>query len=116
MRVGYLALRKYGVHFTYHEVTGNIDITKRLMELAGFFNVWIHEVKDGRYVNAADLKGPPLRLNACAPGQYPHPLVNVSEEVLLLAQKEYETEIDKLATEKGVWHDMTMYYVYGQKT
>lgn len=49
------------------------------------------------------------------PDKYPHPLVNVSEEVLLRAQKDYETEIDKLTTEKGVWHDMTMYYVYGQK-
>jgi ubiquinone/menaquinone biosynthesis C-methylase UbiE len=109
------ALRKYGVHFTCHEVTGNIETTKRLMELAEFFNVRIHEVKDGRYVNANDLKGPPLRLNACAPGQYPHPLVNVSEEILLLAQKDYEAEINKLTTEKGIWHDMTMYYVYGQK-
>ena len=75
----------------------------------------IHEVKDGRYLNVDDVKGPPLTLHAYAPGQFPHPLANVSEETLLLAQKDYEIEVDKRATEKGIWHDMTMYYVYGQK-
>jgi len=54
------ALRKYGVHFTCHEVTGNIEKTQQLVELAGFSNVRIYEVKDGRYTNADDLKGPPL--------------------------------------------------------
>ncbi len=31
------------------------------------------------------------------------------------AQADFEAEVEKLATEEGVWHDMTMYYVYGQK-
>ncbi|WP_455205196.1 class I SAM-dependent methyltransferase [Kaarinaea lacus] len=109
------ALRKYRVNFTCHEVTGNIKKTRRLVELAGFSNVRIHEVKDGRYLKAEDVKGPPLTLHAYAPGQYPHPLFNVSENVLLLAQKAYEAEVDKRTTEKGIWHDMTMFYVYGQK-
>jgi len=34
----------------------------------------------------------------------------------LLAQKDYEAEVDKRTTEKGIWHDMTMFYVYGQKS
>jgi ubiquinone/menaquinone biosynthesis C-methylase UbiE len=109
------SLRKYGVNFTCHEVTGNMEKTRQLVELAGFNNVRINEVKDGRYISVEDAKGPPLNLKAYAPGQYPHPLTGVSEEILLLAQKDYEAEVDKRATEKGVWHDMTMYYVYGQK-
>lgn len=109
------ALRKYGINFTCHEVTGNVNKTRQLVELAGFSNVRIHEIKEGRYISVDDAKGPPLTLNAYAPGQYPHPLANASEEILSLAQKDYEAEVDKLATENGVWHDMTMYYVYGQK-
>jgi ubiquinone/menaquinone biosynthesis C-methylase UbiE len=109
------ALRKYGVNFICHEATGNVEKTQQLVELAGFSNVRIHEVKDGRYVKPEDLKGPPLNNNGYSPGQYPHPLANVSDEILALAQKDYEAEIDKHTTDKGVWHDMTMYYVYGQK-
>ena len=109
------ALRKYGINFICHEATGSMDKTRQLVELAGFSNVRIQEVKDGRYISVEDAKGPPLTLSAYAPGQYPHPLVNVSEEILSRAQKDYEAEVDKRVTVDGVWHDMTMYYVYGQK-
>ena len=86
------------------------------MSTVGFSNVKIHEVKDGRYLTPEEAKGPPLTLSDYSPGQYPHPLSNVSDETLSLIQKDFENEVDKRVTEKGVWHDMTMFYVYGQKT
>jgi len=109
------SLAKFGVSFTIHEVTGNKAKTRELVELAGFSNVKIHEVKMGRYISVEDAKGPPLTLEAYSPGQYPHPIDGVSEEILSLAQKDFEAEIDRLVSDEGVWHDMTMYYVYGQK-
>ena len=41
--------------------------------------------------------------------------LNVSEETMQLVQKQYDAEVEKRATDKGVWHDMTQYYIYGQK-
>ena len=49
------------------------------------------------------------------PGQYPDPLEEVPKETLILAQKDFEAELEKRITEKGVWHDMTTYFVYAQK-
>ena len=109
------ALRKHGINFICHEPTGNLEKTRQLVELAGYSNIQIHEVKNGRYISVEDAKGPPLTLQAYAPGQHPHPLLGVSEETLLLVQNDYEAEVDKLVTEHGVWHDMSMFFVYGQK-
>ena len=50
-----------------------------------------------------------------APGQYPHPLTKVPEEIRAKAEADFRTEIRKLNTDEGVWHDMTTYYVSGQK-
>ena len=109
------ALAKHGIQFNCNIPAGDHEDARRLLELAGFTNFRLHEVEDGEFIKVEDAKGPPLTLKGYAPGQHPHPLENVPEETLALAQNDYEAEIDKLATEEGVWHDMTQYYVYGQK-
>ena len=109
------ALRKYGVESIVHEFSGTKEKMHTLMELAGFGNIKIHEVERGRWMEAESLKGP-FDKGGYAPGQYPHPLHDVSEEILLKAQKDFEAEVDRLTTDKGVWHDMTTYFVYAQKT
>jgi ubiquinone/menaquinone biosynthesis C-methylase UbiE len=109
------ALRKYGINFTIHEFTGNLEKTRELVTLAGFSNIKIHEVKDGQYVEAGDGEWVPLRMEDYTPGQYPNPISNVTDEILKLAQKDYEAEVRKRTTKQGIWLDKTMYYVYGQK-
>ena len=109
------SLRKYGINFSIHEVTGNIIKTRELVELAGFSNVKIHEVKDGQYVDAGSGDWVPLKMDDYTPGQFPNPITNVSEEILKLAQEDYEAEVWNRTTEHGIWLDKTMYYVYGQK-
>lgn len=109
------ALRKYGVNFTIHEVTGSVEKTRALVELAGFSNVQIHEVKNGQYIEVGSGRWIPLKLDDYTPGQYPNPISNVSEEILRLAQEDYEAEVRKRTTEHGIWLDTTMYYVYGQR-
>lgn len=108
------ALRKYGINSSVHEFSGTKEKTNKLMELAGFGNIKLHEVKRGRWVDAEELKGP-ITPGGYTPGQYPDPLEGIPRETLLLAQQDYEAEVDKLTTDKGVWHDMTSYFVYGQK-
>lgn len=107
-------LRKYGIDQTVHEFTGTEEKTRELVDLAGYVNTRLRVVKRGRWMAAKDLKGP-ITPGGYTPGQYPDPLEGVPEEVLRLAQKDYEAEVDRLTTEKGVWHDMTTYFVYVQK-
>ena len=65
-------------------------------------------------MDAESLKGP-FSLGSYGIGQYPHPLEGVSEEILCKAQKDFEAEVDRLTTDKGVWHDMTTFFVCAQK-
>ena len=109
------SLRKYGVNFTLHEVTGSVEKTRALVALAGFSNVRIHEVKDGQYVEVGNEPWVPLTLDSYTPGQYPNPIRNVPEHLLQLAQQDYAAEVRKRTTDQGIWLDKTMYYVYGQK-
>lgn len=108
------ALRKYGIESTVHEFSGTKEKAHKLMELAGFADITIHVVERGRWVEAESLKGP-FDKGSYGIGQYPHPLENVPDDVLLKAQKEFEAEVDRLTTDKGVWHDMTTYFVCAQK-
>jgi len=109
------ALAKHGIEFICNIPAGDECDARRLIELAGFTNFRFHSVENGHYIKLEDAKGPPLTLDAYSPGQYPHPLQNVSEETLKRVQQDYEAELDARATKEGVWHDMTQYYIYGQK-
>lgn len=41
--------------------------------------------------------------------------MSVPTEIAAQAQRDYEARMDELNTDQGVWNDITMYYVYGQK-
>jgi len=109
------ALGKHGIDFICNIPAGDEGDARRLIELAGFSNFRFYSIENGYFLKLEDAKGPPLTLDAYSPGQYPHPLQNVPEATLKLVQRDYEAEVEKRATEKGVWHDMTQYYIYGQK-
>ena len=50
-----------------------------------------------------------------APGQYPHPLSQLSTEQLKQAKLEFENELKVLQTDQGIWNDITTFYIYGRK-
>jgi ubiquinone/menaquinone biosynthesis C-methylase UbiE len=108
------ALRKYGIDSTVHEFSATKAKTRKLMELAGFSNITLYVVERGRWMEPESLKGP-FHKGTYAAAQYPHPLENVPDEILLQAQKDFEAAVDRLTTEEGVWHDMTTYFVCAQK-
>ncbi len=110
------ALARHGIDYTCNIPAGSPDNAREMLELAGYNNFRWFENKDGHYlkIDNEDI-GPFLTLESYAPGQYPHPLEGVSEDILKLVQEDYEKEVRKRATNKGVWHDTTQYYVYGQK-
>ena len=109
------ALAKHGIEFNCNIAAGSYDNAREMLELAGYENFrWI-EGEGGRYLDVAEATEPFLTLEAYSPGQYPHPLQDVPEEILAKVQKDFEKEARKRITDKGLWHDLTQYYVFGQK-
>lgn len=52
----------------------------------------IHEVKNGMFISLDEAKGYFIDETAYAPGQYPHPVKNVPEDIMKQAQTDFETE------------------------
>jgi len=109
------AMAKHGFEYTCNIPAGDYDNARDMLELAGYDNFRFYEEKDGRYLKVGDEIGDFLTLESYAPGQYPHPLEGMPEEIRQRIQKDYEAEVHARATSEGAWHDMTQYYVYGQK-
>jgi len=110
------ALKKHGIDFLIHQATGTIEKCEQMLELAGFENIKIHEVKDGRYIPPDKISySDTINDKDYSPGQYPHPITGLSEEIKRKVAAGINSETKKLIVDKGLWHDMTMYYVYGKK-
>lgn len=110
------ALATVGIDFICNIPAGDEANAREMLSNAGFINFRLHAVTDGRYTSVEDAKRPPfITMESYAPGQHPHPLEGVSEEIIQQAQVAFDAEVDKYATDEGVWHDTTQYYIYGQK-
>ena len=115
---GYIAqkvLSKYGINYLAHSPTGTQEKCRELLTNSGYENIKIIKIEDGHYLSLDEAKEAWITLDHYPIGQYPHPIANVSSDILSQAKVDYESEMDKLNTEQGVWNNTTMYYVYGQK-
>lgn len=108
-------LAEHGFKYVLNTPTGTFETTERLLKEAGFSNIEIKVEVKGSYVPLENAKRSWIKRDEFAPGQYPHPVHAVPEDIYLKCQAEYETRIEKLATQDGVWNDVTMYYVYAAK-
>jgi len=108
-------LEQYGFPYVLNTPTGTIEKGRHLLMEAGFRKVDIREEASGYYVPLEQAKESWIQPGDFAPGQYPHPIINVPTEVLHICQQEYEARIEKLNTDGGVWNDTTMYYIYAYK-
>lgn len=108
-------LASYGFPYLLNSSTGTIDKTHQLLSRAGFRDIDIREQNAGYYVPLEKAKHTWIQRDDFAPGQYPHPVQNVPPEILIKCQRDYETRIEELNTDKGVWNDVSMYYVYARK-
>ena len=107
-------LLKYGVDYLMNKPTGTVDKCRKLLESSGFTNIDVEVDRDGCHVSLEEAKSSWVSASHPAPGQFPHPLAALSPEQLANAHADYEKEIEKLSTPKGVWNDMTTFYVYGE--
>lgn len=108
-------LASYGFPYLLNTSTGTIDKTRQLLSGAGFRDIDIREQSAGYYIPLEKAKQTWIQRDDFAPGQYPHPVQDVPAEILTRCQRDYETRIEELNTDKGVWNDVSMYYIYARK-
>jgi ubiquinone/menaquinone biosynthesis C-methylase UbiE len=108
-------LSKHGFPYLLNTPTGSMDKTHRLLKEAGFKDIDIREEKDGYYLPLDKAKESWITVDDFAPGQHPHPVKNVPPDVMTQCKREYLARIEDLNTDKGVWNDVTMYYIYAHK-
>ncbi len=108
-------LYSHGIRYLLNTPTANMEKTASLLKQAGFDRVKIREEEHGYYVPWERARDSWISIDDFAPGQYPHPVRNVSPETLALCEKEYLARLQELKTDKGVWNDSTLYYVYAFK-
>lgn len=108
-------LANYGFPYLLNTATGTIEKTRQLLSEAGFTNIDIREQNSGYYVSMEKARQSWMQRADFAPGQYPHPLSNVPPDIVSKCKRDYEARIEKLNTDKGVWNDTSMYYVYARK-
>ncbi|MEW5861765.1 MAG: methyltransferase domain-containing protein [Cyanobacteriota bacterium] len=95
------------------ETLGTPEKCQNLLQQAGFRDIEIKIEPSGRYRHIRDDELSSKRINLSFKG---NPLLTeLSPEQLERLQVEYIAEIDKLATEKGVWEDTTKFFVRGRK-
>lgn len=105
-------LHKHGFEYVLNTPTGTLDKTSQLLKEAGFVDFAIKVEENGTYVPLEQAKKSWIKRDEFAPGQYPHPVYSVPEAIYIKCKEEYEQKIEELATQEGVWNDITMYYVY----
>ena len=108
-------LAKYGVSYLMNKPTGSVEKCQELLKQSGFRNIAVIVDADGDFISLEQAKSSWVSSSYPAPGQFPHPLASMTFEQLACAQVDYEHELEKLNTQKGIWNDMTTFYVFGEK-
>jgi len=108
-------LKKYGITYLAHSPTGTRAKCAEMLEGAGYSSVDIIEDHTGSYITLEDAKRGWISEDDYPIGQYPHPVSGVPTDILEQARADYDAEMEKLNTDKGVWNNTTMYYIYAQK-
>ena len=105
----------HGYPYLINSVTGSIEKTEELLVESGFSKIDIRVEESGYYMPAEQARNSWIDESDFFPGQYPHPATNVPAEIMMQCKQEYEANIEKLITEKGIWNDISMYYIYAYK-
>jgi ubiquinone/menaquinone biosynthesis C-methylase UbiE len=109
-------LEKYGISLLLSKPTGTVEKCHNLLQQAGFAVTDIKSEADGNYISLERAKSMWAGNGSFpAPGQYPHPSLNLTSEQLAQARVEFDAELEGMQTEQGIWDDGTIFYVFGQK-
>jgi ubiquinone/menaquinone biosynthesis C-methylase UbiE len=107
---------KYGINLEMSKPTGTVEKCHELLKIAGFELVDVKiDREDSSYISLEKAKSMWAGSSHPSPGQYPNPLSHLSSAELTQMKVEYDAEIEALNTEKGVWNDVTTFYIFGRK-
>lgn len=104
--------QRYGVELVFSDLTGTEEKCYTLLREAGFENVEVKTEQFGSYISLSEVQG-------TWKGSFKHPLSRpieqLSPEQLEQAKTEYLAELEALVTDKGIWNDITTFFVLGRK-
>ena len=94
----------------WNSITGTPAKCQQLLETAGLSNVEVKQDQLGHYLTIEEAK------NTWQGDRYwvnprGNPLADLTDAQLAELKTTYDAEIDAIATDKGVWEDITIYYV-----
>ena len=93
-------------------MTGDEEKCYSLLREAGFEDVKVETEQFGSYISLSEVKGTwdgSLKHPLC------RPLLQLSPKQLEQAKAEYVASLEALVTEKGIWNDITTFFVTGRK-
>ncbi|MEW6496412.1 MAG: methyltransferase domain-containing protein [Cyanobacteriota bacterium] len=104
---------KYGFSLpNLHKPLGRPEKCRTLLQEIGFKDITIKTEQFGSYLSLDDAKNSWKGKWLCPNG---HPLLHLSNEQIEQLKAEFRAEIETIATDKGVWHEITTFFVRGKK-
>jgi hypothetical protein len=107
---------KYGISLTFSKPTGTIEKCQKLLTDAGFEVLEIKTEQDGSYISLEEAKKMWAINGTPAPGQFPHPLSQLSWAQQEQIHQEFDATIEALVTDKGIWNDITTFFILGRRS
>ncbi|MDY6786441.1 MAG: methyltransferase domain-containing protein [Cyanobacteriota bacterium] len=118
--VGSLAAQKvaeeYGISLWMNKPTGTVEKCYNLLASAGYEAIQIEPEQYGSYISVDEAKQMWMGFDSPTPGQFPNPFARLSPQQLERARVELEAELKARASDRGVWNDITVFFVVGRKS
>lgn len=96
-----------------HDLLGTAEKCEKVLQEAGFLDIKVESKQFGKYLSLDDAKkwwnGTWLH------PQNPLPQLSQNREEIEMIIAEYVKEVEGLATDKGVWQDMTIFFAIATK-
>ena len=104
--------QRYGVSLVFSDLTGTEEKCYTLLREAGFEDVEVKTEQFGSFISSSQAK-------RTLEGSFKHPLCRSLGQLSLLQLElvwaECLAELEVLATDKGIWNDITTFFVLGRK-
>ncbi|MGB3238476.1 MAG: methyltransferase domain-containing protein [Geitlerinemataceae cyanobacterium] len=111
------AAEKQGISLTLNQPTGTREKCYNLLAVAGFEDIKIAiDRSESHYIPLEKAKSMWIGCDFPAPGQFPHPLAQLSPTQLARVQADFFAELEALNTDRGIWNDITIFYTFGSRS
>ncbi len=109
-------LERYGINLEPSNRIGSIENCKKLFANAGFEAIDIKTEQHGSYVSFDSLKAQWEGLISFSYHSKSEEFLSQLASIPLIeAKAEFETKLEALQTEQGIWDDLTTLYILGRK-